>query len=148
MSAAIEYTDVVVLVKPDGVARNKVHLIRTLFRLLYNGGVREEVSLFEEKQVVFDLSRRFAEHYADKQSEPFFVALVHEMSTQGPIHVMRFRVPVTEGDSPAAVIARGRETMRTVREAIAVDFRNNTVHVSDSPAEGRREAKLWGFDCR
>lgn len=131
-------TDVIVLIKPDGVARLLSPAIRAAFQ---KGGFRsraEEVARFMPGP---DLEARFGRHYSEHTGKEFYQDLVRAMSYQNMIEVYHFRHP-EEGMIPAA-----RDICARIRDLLGHDFRNNTVHVSDSLEAAEREYGIWFEDA-
>ena len=140
MSAQIEET--LVLVKPDGVARN---LTGEIIRRIEAKGY----SLVDLKLLQADRSL-LAKHYAEHEGKPFYEPLVEFMES-GPIVAVRiagnrviegFRA--LAGTTDPTTAAPG-----TIRGDLARDWgtkvQQNLVHGSDSPESAERELALW-FD--
>ncbi len=140
MTVAVQET--LVLVKPDGVARNLTGEI--LRRIEAKGYQLVDVRLIQADR---DL---LAAHYAEHEGKPFYEPLV-EFMLSGPIVAMRiaghrviegFRVVAGTTDPTKA--APG-----TIRGDLARDWglsvQQNLVHGSDSPESAERELALW-FD--
>lgn len=140
MSAQIEET--LVLVKPDGVARN---LTGEIIRRIEAKGY----SLVDLKLLQADRSL-LARHYAEHEGKPFYEPLVEFMES-GPIVAVRiagnrviegFRA--LAGTTDPTTAAPG-----TIRGDLARDWgtkvQQNLVHGSDSPESAARELALW-FD--
>ena len=125
-----------IMIKPDGVQR---------------GMVGEIISRFERKG--FKLvglhftspgAARFEEHYAEHKERPFFAPLV-AFASSGPVVAM-----VWEGNN---VIQTGRKMIGatnpdnsdpgTIRGDLAINFRKNVIHASDSLESAKREINLW-----
>ncbi len=87
---------------------------------------------------------RFEEHYAEHKERPFFPPLV-AFASSGPVVAM-----VWEG---ANAIKTGRKMigatnpdnsdMGTIRGDLAINFRKNIIHASDSLESADREINLW-----
>ncbi len=125
-----------ILIKPDGVARNLIG---------------EVISRIERKGYTFvalelrtlDVETAQA-HYGEHQGKPFFDGLV-EFITSGPLVA-----GVIEGPD---VIAAWRQMMGatkpleaapgSIRADLAVEMSFNVVHGSDSPASAEREIGLF-----
>ena len=140
MTVAVQET--LVLVKPDGVARNLTGEI--LRRIEAKGYQLVDVRLVQADR---DL---LAAHYAEHEGKPFYEPLV-EFMLSGPIVAMRiaghrviegFRV--VAGTTDPTTAAPG-----TIRGDLARDWglavQQNLVHGSDSPESAERELALW-FD--
>ncbi|HYI32655.1 MAG TPA: nucleoside-diphosphate kinase [Glaciibacter sp.] len=140
MSTQIEET--LVLVKPDGVARN---LTGEIIRRIEAKGY----SLVDLKLLQADRSL-LARHYAEHEGKPFYEPLVEFMES-GPIVAVRiagnrviegFRA--LAGTTDPTTAAPG-----TIRGDLARDWgtkvQQNLVHGSDSPESAARELALW-FD--
>ena len=140
MTVAVQET--LVLVKPDGVARNLTGEI--LRRIEAKGYQLVDVRLIQADR---DL---LAAHYAEHEGKPFYEPLV-EFMLSGPIVAMRiaghrviegFRV--VAGTTDPTTAAPG-----TIRGDLARDWglsvQQNLVHGSDSPESAERELALW-FD--
>ena len=125
-----------IMIKPDGVQR---------------GMVGEIISRFERKGfklVGMNLTQpgkpRFEEHYAEHKERPFFTPLV-AFASSGPVVSM-----VWEGHN---VIKTGRKMigatnpdasdMGTIRGDLAINFRKNIIHASDSVESAQKEIDLW-----
>lgn len=140
MSTQIEET--LVLVKPDGVARN---LTGEIIRRIEGKGY----SLVDLRLLQADRSL-LAKHYAEHEGKPFYEPLVEFMES-GPIVAVRiagnrviegFRA--LAGTTDPTTAAPG-----TIRGDLARDWgtkvQQNLVHGSDSPESAARELALW-FD--
>ena len=138
MSAQIEET--LVLVKPDGVARN---LTGEIIRRIEAKGY----SLVDLKLLQADRSL-LARHYAEHEGKPFYEPLVEFMES-GPIVAIRiagnrviegFRA--LAGTTDPTTAAPG-----TIRGDLARDWgtkvQQNLVHGSDSPESAEREIGIW-----
>ena len=140
MSTQIQET--LVLVKPDGVARN---LSGEILRRIEQKGY----SLVDAKLVQADRTL-LAEHYAEHQGKPFFEPLVEFMES-GPIFVLRIAGErVIEGfRSLAGTTDPTTAAPGTIRGDFGRDWgtkvQQNLVHGSDSPESAERELALW-FD--
>ncbi|HSP52619.1 MAG TPA: nucleoside-diphosphate kinase [Cryobacterium sp.] len=138
MSTQIQET--LVLVKPDGVARN---LSGEILRRIEQKGY----SLVDAKLVQADRSL-LAEHYAEHQGKPFFEPLVEFMES-GPILVLRIAGErVIEGfRSLAGTTDPTTAAPGTIRGDFGRDWgtkvQQNLVHGSDSPESADRELALW-----
>lgn len=138
MTAPIEET--LVLVKPDGVARN---LTGEILRRIEAKGY----SLVDIRLLTADRTA-LARHYAEHEGKPFYEPLIEFMQS-GPIVAMRIAGNrVIEGFRSLAgatdptVAAPG-----TIRGDFARDWglrvQQNLVHGSDSPEAAERELSLW-----
>lgn len=138
MTAPVEET--LVLVKPDGVARNLTGEI--LRRIEAKGYLLVDIRLIQADRELLTL------HYEEHQGKPFFEPLVEFMES-GPIVAMRiagnrviegFRALAGTTDPTSA--APG-----TIRGDLARDWglpvQQNLVHGSDSPESAARELALW-----
>lgn len=140
MSTQVEET--LVLVKPDGVARN---LTGEILRRIEAKGY----SLVDVKLLQADRSL-LATHYAEHEGKPFYEPLVEFMES-GPI--VAFRIAgnrVIEGfRALAGTTDPTTATPGTIRGDFARDWglkvQQNLVHGSDSPESAARELALW-FD--
>jgi len=140
MSTTVEET--LVLVKPDGVARN---LTGEILRRIEAKGY----SLIDVKLVQAERSL-LAQHYAEHEGKPFYIPLVEFMES-GPI--VAFRVAgnrVIEGfRSLAGTTDPTTAAPGTIRGDLGRDWgvavQQNLVHGSDSPESAARELALW-FD--
>lgn len=140
MSTQIEET--LVLVKPDGVARN---LSGEILRRIEAKGY----SLVDVKLVEPDRSL-LAEHYAEHEGKPFFESLVDFMES-GAILALRIAGErVIEGfRALAGTTDPTTAAPGTIRGDLGRDWggkvQQNLVHGSDSPESAARELALW-FD--
>ncbi|MGV8896982.1 MAG: nucleoside-diphosphate kinase [Rhodoglobus sp.] len=129
-----------VLVKPDGVARN---LTGEILRRIEAKGYQ----LVDIKLVEADLDL-LAQHYEEHQGKPFYEPLV-EFMMSGPVVALRitgnrciegFRV--LAGTTDPTTAAPG-----TIRGDLGRDWglkvQQNLVHGSDSPESAARELALW-----
>jgi len=140
MNPAIEET--LVLVKPDGVARNLTGEV--LRRIEAKGYSLVDVKLVEPDRSLL------AAHYAEHEGKPFYEALVDFMES-GPI--VAFRIAgnrVIEGfRSLAGATDPSIAAPGTIRGDLGRDWglkvQQNLVHGSDSPESAARELALW-FD--
>ncbi len=113
--------------------------------------VGEIISRFERKGfklVALNLTQpgapRFEEHYAEHKDRPFFTPLV-AFASSGPVATM-----VWEGHN---VVKTGRKMigatnpdaseMGTIRGDLAINFRKNVIHASDSVESANKEIDLW-----
>ncbi|WP_104128960.1 nucleoside-diphosphate kinase [Cryobacterium sp. Y57] len=140
MNTTVEET--LVLVKPDGVARNLTGEI--LRRIEAKGYSLVDVKLVEPDRSLL------AAHYAEHEGKPFFEPLVEFMES-GPI--VAFRVAgnrVVEGfRALAGTTDPTTAAPGTIRGDLGRDWgskvQQNLVHGSDSPESAARELALW-FD--
>jgi nucleoside-diphosphate kinase len=140
MNTPIEET--LVLVKPDGVARNLTGEI--LRRIEAKGYSLVDVKLVEPDRSLL------AAHYAEHAGKPFYEPLVEFMES-GPI--VAFRVAgnrVIEGfRALAGTTDPTTAAPGTIRGDLGRDWgskvQQNLVHGSDSPESATRELALW-FD--
>ena len=87
---------------------------------------------------------RFEEHYGEHKERPFFAPLV-AFASSGPVVAM-----VWEGHN---VIKSGRKMIGatnpdasepgTIRGDLAINFRKNIIHASDSVESAQKEIDLW-----
>jgi nucleoside-diphosphate kinase len=134
--------ETLVLVKPDGVARN---LTGEILRRIEAKGYQ----LVDVKLVQADLDL-LAAHYAEHQGKPFYEPLVEFMQS-GPI--VAFRIAgnrVIEGfRSLAGTTDPTTAAPGTIRGDLGRDWglkvQQNLVHGSDSAESAERELALW-FD--
>jgi nucleoside-diphosphate kinase len=140
MSTQIEET--LVLIKPDGVARNLTGEI--LARIEAKG-----YSLIDLRLLQADRSL-LARHYAEHEGKPFYEPLVEFMES-GPIVAVRLAGNrVIEGfRSLAGTTDPTTAAPGTIRGDLARDWgtkvQQNLVHGSDSAESAARELALW-FD--
>ena len=132
--------ETLVLVKPDGVARNLTGEI--LRRIEAKGYSLVDIRLVQPERSVL------AEHYAEHEGKPFYEPLV-EFMLSGPI--VAFRVAgnsviegfrMLAGTTDPTTAAPG-----TIRGDLGRDWgvkvQQNLVHGSDSPESAARELALW-----
>ena len=140
MSTQVEET--LVLIKPDGVARN---LTGEILRRIEAKGY----SLVDMKLVQAERSL-LAEHYAEHEGKPFYEPLIEFMES-GPI--VAFRIAgnrVIEGfRALAGTTDPTTAAPGTIRGDLGRDWgvkvQQNLVHGSDSPESAAVELALW-FD--
>jgi nucleoside-diphosphate kinase len=126
-----------VLVKPDGVARN---LIGECLARIERKGLR--LVALELRTIDRELA---SQHYAEHDGKPFFESLL-EFITSGPLVAA-----VAEGPRAIAAwrqIAGGTDpvekaTPGSIRGDFGLETQSNLVHGSDSPESAEREIKLW-----
>ena len=136
----MEIQESLVLVKPDGVARN---LTGEILRRIEAKGY----SIVDLKMVEAD-NELLTQHYKEHEGKPFFEPLVTFMES-GPIVVVRitgnrviegFRA--LAGTTDPTTAAPG-----TIRGDLGRDWgvkvQQNLVHGSDSPESAARELALW-----
>ncbi|MBQ1454641.1 MAG: nucleoside-diphosphate kinase [Thermoguttaceae bacterium] len=125
-----------VLLKPDAVARCLAGEILHRFE-------RKGLKIAAVKGIVFDrpLCQR---HYREHVGKPYFEAIVSYMTggpsialiLSGPKAVAQVRQLVGPTDSSQAPAG-------TIRGDLALDFRHNLVHASDSTESAQREIPLF-----
>jgi nucleoside-diphosphate kinase len=134
--------ETLVLVKPDGVARNLTGEI--LRRIEAKGYQLVDIKLLEASRELL------TQHYAEHQGKPFFDPLVEFMES-GPIVAIRVAGNrVIEGfRSLAGTTDPTTAAPGTIRGDLGRDWglkvQQNLVHGSDSPESAVRELALW-FD--
>jgi nucleoside-diphosphate kinase len=132
--------ETLVLVKPDGVARN---LTGEILRRIEAKGYQ----LVDLKLVEADLEL-LAQHYEEHQGKPFYEPLVEFMQS-GPIVAIRIAGDrVIEGfRSLAGTTDPTTAAPGTIRGDLGRDWglkvQQNLVHGSDSPESAARELALW-----
>src|SRR3954471_4743364 len=135
-----EIEETLVLVKPDGVARN---LTGEILRRIEAKGY----SLVDLRMLQADRDL-LAQHYAEHEGKPFYEPLVEFMES-GPIVAIRLAAThgiegfrSLAGTPDPTTAARG-----TIRGDLARDWglkvQQNLVHGSDSPESAERELALW-----
>ena len=140
MSTQVEET--LVLVKPDGVARNLTGEI--LRRIEAKGYSLVDMKLIQAERSLL------AEHYAEHAGKPFYEPLIEFMES-GPI--VAFRIAgnrVIEGfRALAGTTDPTTAAPGTIRGDLGRDWgvkvQQNLVHGSDSPESAATELALW-FD--
>jgi nucleoside-diphosphate kinase len=132
--------ETLVLVKPDGVARNLTGEI--LRRIEAKGYNLVDIKLVEPERSLLE------EHYAEHKGKPFFEPLVTFMES-GPIIAVRVAGNrVIEGfRSLAGTTDPTTAAPGTIRGDLGRDWgvkvQQNLVHGSDSPESAVRELALW-----
>jgi len=137
-TAHVEET--LVLIKPDGVARNLIGEI--LRRIEAKGYQLVDIKLFEPERSLLSA------HYTEHEGKPFYEPLIEFMES-GPIVAARVAGhDVIEG--VRSLIGATDPTMAapgTIRGDLARDWglkvQPNLVHGSDSPESAHRELALW-----
>ncbi|MDQ1575643.1 MAG: nucleoside-diphosphate kinase [Microbacteriaceae bacterium] len=138
MSTPVEET--LVLVKPDGVARNLTGEI--LRRIEAKGYALVDIKLLQADRGLL------AKHYEEHEGKPFYEPLVEFMES-GPIVAIRVAGNrVIEGfRSLAGTTNPTTAAPGTIRGDLARDWglkvQQNLVHGSDSPESAARELALW-----
>jgi nucleoside-diphosphate kinase len=138
MSTPVEET--LVLVKPDGVARNLTGEI--LRRIEAKGYALVDIKLLQADRSLL------AKHYEEHEGKPFYEPLVEFMES-GPIVAIRVAGNrVIEGfRSLAGTTDPTSAAPGTIRGDLARDWglkvQQNLVHGSDSPESAARELVLW-----
>ena len=138
MTTPIEET--LVLVKPDGVARNLTGEI--LRRIEAKGYTLVAVELREADEALL------AEHYAEHAGKPFLTPLIEFMRSGPVLAVVAEGHRVIEGfRSLAGATDPTVATPGTIRGDLGRDWglkvQQNLVHGSDSPESAERELALW-----
>jgi nucleoside-diphosphate kinase len=134
--------ETLVLVKPDGVARNLTGEI--LRRIEAKGYQLVDIKLLEASRELL------TKHYEEHEGKPFFEPLVEFMES-GPIVAVRVAGNrVIEGfRSLAGTTDPTTAAPGTIRGDLGRDWglkvQQNLVHGSDSPESAARELALW-FD--
>jgi nucleoside-diphosphate kinase len=132
--------ETLVLVKPDGVARN---LTGEILRRIEAKGYQ----LVDVKYLLADIDL-LAAHYEEHKGKPFYEPLVEFMQS-GPIVALRIAGNrVIEGfRSLAGTTDPTTATPGTIRGDLGRDWglkvQQNLVHGSDSPESAARELALW-----
>lgn len=136
--SAVEET--LVVIKPDGVARNLTGEI--LSRIEAKGYQLVDIRMVEPNR---DL---LGEHYAEHEGKPFYEPLVAFMES-GPVVAIRVSgnrviegIRALCGQTDPTTAAPG-----TIRGDLGRDWglavQQNLIHASDSPASAARELGLW-----
>ena len=132
--------ETLVLVKPDGVARNLTGEI--LRRIEAKGYSITDLKMVEADRALLE------DHYAEHAGKPFYESLVDFMES-GPIVVVRLAGErVIEGfRSLAGATDPTTAAPGTIRGDFGRDWgmkvQQNLVHGSDSPESAARELALW-----
>jgi nucleoside-diphosphate kinase len=136
----VNVEETLVLVKPDGVARN---LTGEILRRIEAKGYQ----IVDLRMLEADLDL-LAQHYAEHQGKPFYEPLV-EFMMSGPVVAVRVAGNrVIEGfRSLAGTTDPTTAAPGTIRGDLARDWglkvQQNLVHGSDSPESAARELGLW-----
>ena len=129
-----------VLIKPDGVARNLTGEI--LSRIEGKGYQLVDIKLIQPERSVL------AVHYAEHEGKPFYEPLIEFMES-GPIVAIRIAGNrVIEGfRSLAGTTDPTTAAPGTIRGDLGRDWglkvQQNLVHGSDSPESAQRELSIW-----
>jgi len=140
MTQASAVQETLVLVKPDGVARQLTGEI--LRRIEAKGYVLVDLRLVEAQRPLLE------QHYAEHAGKPFFEPLIEFMQS-GPVVAARFAgESVIEGfRSLAGATSPTAAAPGTIRGDLGRDWGTtvvqNLVHGSDSPESAERELALW-----
>jgi len=132
--------ETLVLVKPDGVARNLSGEI--LRRIEAKGYQLVDIKLIDADRELL------AQHYAEHEGKPFYEPLLEFMQS-GPIVAIRIAGErVIEGfRSLAGTTDPTTAAPGTIRGDLGRDWglkvQQNLVHGSDSPESAARELALW-----
>ena len=135
-----EIEETLVLVKPDGVARNLTGEI--LRRIEAKGYQLVDIRLVHANRELL------AKHYAEHEGKPFYEPLVSFMES-GPVVAIRVTGHrVIEGfRSLAGTTDPTTAAPGTIRGDLGRDWglavQQNLVHGSDSPESAARELSLW-----
>lgn len=136
--AAVERT--LILVKPDGVARNLTGVI--LARIEAKG---YRIVALRQRSADGEL---LAQHYAEHVGKPFYQPLVEFMSSGPVVAVVAEGQRVIEGFRALAGATDPTAALPgTIRGDLGRDWglkvQQNLVHGSDSPDSAAREIALW-----
>lgn len=132
--------ETLVLVKPDGVARNLTGEI--LQRIEAKGYALSDIKMLSPERSIL------VEHYAEHEGRPYFEPLI-EFMLSGPIVAIRLRGDrVIEGfRSLAGSTDPTLAPPGTIRGDLGRDWgaavQQNLVHGSDSPESAQRELNIW-----
>ncbi|GAA1675067.1 nucleoside diphosphate kinase [Citricoccus zhacaiensis] len=138
MTTTVEET--LVLIKPDGVARNLTGQI--LARVEAKGYTIADLRMLEPSREML------VQHYAEHEGKPFFEPLVEFMGS-GPVVAVRLRGNrVIEGfRSLAGATEPTTAAPGTIRGDLGRDWgesvQKNLVHGSDSTESATRELGIW-----
>ncbi len=138
----MDVEETLVLVKPDGVARNLTGEI--LRRIEAKGYVLVDIKLIDADRELL------AQHYAEHEGKPFYEPLIEFMES-GPIVAIRIEGNrVIEGFRALAGATDPTTALPgTIRGDLGRDWglrvQQNLVHGSDSRESAERELALW-FD--
>ncbi len=138
--SALEIEETLVLVKPDGVARNLTGEI--LRRIEAKGYSLVDLRLVQASRELL------AAHYEEHQGKPFYEPLVQFMES-GPVVAIRIAGNrAIEGfRSLAGTTDPTTAAPGTIRGDLGRDWglkvQQNLVHGSDSPESAARELALW-----
>jgi nucleoside-diphosphate kinase len=132
-----------ILVKPDGVARNLTGLI--LSRIEAKG-----YRIVALRQRLAD-DELLAQHYAEHVGKPFYQPLIEFMSSGPVVAVVAEGQRVIEGFRALAGATDPTVALPgTIRGDLGRDWglkvQQNLVHGSDSPESAAREIELWFGD--
>ena len=138
MSTAVEET--LVIVKPDGVARNLTGEI--LRRIEAKGYQIVDVRMLQPSRELL------AAHYAEHEGKPFYEPLIEFMESGQVVAVRVAGNRVIEGfRSLAGTTDPSVAAPGTIRGDLGRDWglavQQNLVHGSDSPEGAARELALW-----
>lgn len=132
--------ETLVLIKPDGVARNLIGEI--ILRIEAKGYQIVDLKLLQADRELL------GQHYAEHEGKPFYEPLVSFMES-GPLVAIRVAGNrVIEGfRSLAGTTDPTTAAPGTIRGDLARDWglavQQNLVHGSDSPESAARELALW-----
>ncbi|MDR1187369.1 MAG: nucleoside-diphosphate kinase [Bifidobacteriaceae bacterium] len=135
-----EIEQVLVLVKPDGVARG---LVGQVIARAEARGYR--IAALSLRRATPEL---LAAHYAEHVSKPFYPSLVEYM-TSGPVVAMILQGAqvITAVRTMAGATDPIKAAPGTIRGDFGRDWgtgdMQNIVHASDSPASAAREIAIW-----
>ena len=125
-----------VLIKPDGVARN---LVGEVLGRIERKGLR--IVALELRT----LDRATAEaHYAEHVDKPFFASLV-DFITSGPLVAAVVEGPdaIVQWRAMMGATNPVNAPLGTIRGDLATEMQNNVTHGSDSPESAAREVALF-----
>ena len=122
----------IVIFKPDVISRGLQG--KLLAEWIDEGFVMEDMQFYQAATAKF-----WERHYQEHKNKDWFSALIEAMANR-PIMVFgMYRPGITRADA----IVLAREFMKKQREKYGVNFRNNSVHVSDSEEAAYDEGVLW-----